>query len=92
MPGIALTLMATALAVDKTDVVTVLVFPVMVACLYYGGKFNAFLFGNKVIHHLGEISYSLYLLHPFVLGVAGHYGRGAAGPALVSLRLDSLHF
>ena len=91
MPGIALTLMATALAVDKTDVVTVLVFPVMVACLYYGGKFNAFLFGNKVIHHLGEISYSLYLLHPFVLGVAGHYeGVAAARLGFSAPRLFAL--
>jgi peptidoglycan/LPS O-acetylase OafA/YrhL len=78
MPGIALILLATALIIDRTDVLIVLVLPVMVACLSYDGKINALLFGNKVIHQLGEISYSLYLLHPFFRDAAAHFERATA--------------
>jgi peptidoglycan/LPS O-acetylase OafA/YrhL len=77
-PLLVFALAAVAFALDKTDVLTVLVFPVIVACLYYDNKVTAALVGNKVIYHLGEISYSLYLIHPFFVTIAGHYAKTAA--------------
>jgi len=62
-----------AFYLDKTDVITVALFPCLVLCLSKNTQTGSQLFGNIIVHHLGKISYSLYLLHPFFLGVAGHY-------------------
>lgn len=73
-----LILLCASLFVDQTDVFTVSVISLLIGCLYYNGKIGVALFGNGIIHHLGKISYSLYLLHPFFIGVAGHYKDVAA--------------
>jgi peptidoglycan/LPS O-acetylase OafA/YrhL len=72
-PCIVLLLLAFALWADRTDLFIVFLLPPLVASLYFNAAPSKALFGNGVVHHLGEISYSLYLLHPFFLGVAGHY-------------------
>jgi peptidoglycan/LPS O-acetylase OafA/YrhL len=77
-PFLVLFLLAVALWADKTDLVSVLLLPPLVACLYFDACLGRALFGNRLIHHLGEISYSLYLLHPLFLGVAGHFEDVAA--------------
>jgi peptidoglycan/LPS O-acetylase OafA/YrhL len=77
-PGVILLLLAAALWADKTDIVSALLLPPLVACVYFDAPIATALFGNRVVHHLGEISYSLYLLHPLFLGVAGHFESVAA--------------
>jgi peptidoglycan/LPS O-acetylase OafA/YrhL len=78
MPGLILLLLAAALWADKTDIISVLLLPLLVACVYFDAPITRALFGNRVVYHLGEISYSFYLLHPFFLGVAGHFQGVAA--------------
>ncbi|HEY3729884.1 MAG TPA: acyltransferase [Steroidobacteraceae bacterium] len=47
----------------------------MMAGLYDGGRWVDSLFGNRVIVWLGEISYSIYMLHVFVLIAANQLVR-----------------
>lgn len=71
--AVALGLLCLSLWLDRSDVFTVCLFPVLVACLYFNARLPKALFGNRLIHHLGDISFSMYLLHPFFIGVAGHF-------------------
>ena len=96
-PGLVLLLLGLALWADKTDVLSAFLLPPLVACLYFDARMSRALFGNKVVHHLGEISYSLYLLHPFFLGVAGHFEGVAAtrfgfafAPAFIAFGIASM--
>jgi peptidoglycan/LPS O-acetylase OafA/YrhL len=89
-PGAVLLFIGAALTLDKTDLLAVLAFPVLVAALYYNTRVSAGLFGNRLVHHFGEISYSLYLLHVLFLGVAGHYERVAEARFAISAPLVSL--
>jgi peptidoglycan/LPS O-acetylase OafA/YrhL len=53
------------------DVAFVLAIPFLVIGLSYDGRAASLLLGNRVVHKLGVISYSLYLLHPALRNVAG---------------------
>lgn len=54
------------------DVVVVLTFPLLVASLFYDQPVGRALFGNRLIHWMGVISYSFYLLHLLARDVAAH--------------------
>ncbi len=54
-------------AVPWGDALAVLAMPVLIVNLYYQPAAARAVFGNRVVHHLGAISYSIYLVHPFLL-------------------------
>ncbi|MDR3424553.1 MAG: acyltransferase [Alphaproteobacteria bacterium] len=66
-----LIVMAGLLGLDISDVLFVLTIPILVISLSYNGRMSSLLFGNRFIHRLGVISYSLYLLHPLMIDIAG---------------------
>ena len=39
----------------------------LIAILSRDGRLALLLFGNKLVYHLGVISYSIYLLHPLFI-------------------------
>ena len=54
------------LLIPGGDVVVVLTFPTLVIATYFNNAASALLFGNRVVYHLGVISYSIYLWHPLI--------------------------
>jgi peptidoglycan/LPS O-acetylase OafA/YrhL len=63
--------MAGLLGFSVPDAVFALAIPFLIIGLSYEGQGASLLFGNKLVHKLGVISYSLYLLHPAFRDVAG---------------------
>jgi peptidoglycan/LPS O-acetylase OafA/YrhL len=57
------------------DLPVYLLFIPLVGVLSYDGRLAQLLFGNKFIHDLGVISYSLYLLHPLFVSFAVRASR-----------------
>ncbi len=55
-------IVATQLAVH--DLIVFALFPLIVLALYYNSVSGRLIFSNKIVYHLGVISYSLYLIHP----------------------------
>ncbi len=66
---VTLALLIGLLAIPGSDVAVVLVIPFLIISLYYNSRASAVLFGNRVIYHLGLISYSLYLWHGILVDV-----------------------
>ena len=62
-----LSLLACLLAARMSDLAVFALFPLLVLCLACGTRGPARLFGAPVLVWLGEVSYSLYLLHIFLL-------------------------
>jgi len=56
-----------------SDFFFVVLCPVLVLCLTSRPGILARLLSSKVVHHLGIISYSIYLVHILPLGFAHHY-------------------
>ncbi|MEQ1845942.1 MAG: acyltransferase [Nitrospira sp.] len=53
--------------VGMPDVVLALWFPVIVVSLYYENVIGKSIFGNRLSHWIGEISYSIYIIHPLIV-------------------------
>ena len=52
----------------RTDVAIVLLFPPLIWCLHHRARLADRLLGNRAVHWLGNVSYSVYLLQmPFVI-------------------------
>jgi peptidoglycan/LPS O-acetylase OafA/YrhL len=67
-----------AAAVTNDDLPLYLLFVPLVAILSCDGRAAQLLFGNRLVYHLGLISYSIYLLHPlfvsFAVRASRHFG------------------
>jgi len=73
---IAILALMVALAVfTPEDLPIYLLFIPFVAVLSRDGRVAQALFGNKLVYHLGLISYSIYLLHPLFLTFAERSSR-----------------
>jgi peptidoglycan/LPS O-acetylase OafA/YrhL len=86
--AVILACMAALLWIDNSDVSFVILTMPLLICLYYNGKASAALFGNRLVHHLGVISYSLYLVHPLFRGPANaleNFAREHGGPTITGL-------
>jgi peptidoglycan/LPS O-acetylase OafA/YrhL len=59
----------TLAALPGTDLALVLLFPALVACLADERHWVAKVLGSRVPHRLGELSYSIYLIHMPVLWI-----------------------
>ncbi|SRR5579883_17853 len=57
--------------IPKSDVAVVISFSLLILSLYYNSRVASIVFGNRIVHHLGVVSYSLYLWHPFFRDLAG---------------------
>ena len=51
------------------DPFAVLVMPILIVNLYFQPAVARAVFGNPVVHHVGAVSYSLYLVHPLLVFV-----------------------
>lgn len=74
-------LQAILFLIPNADLAIVLTFPLLILVLYYDGSLSEKIFGNRIVYHLGIISYSIYLWHPLfrdiaarALGVAQKHG------------------
>ena len=65
-----------------TDFLVVMLFPVLVLLLAVADSLPARILGGRVCHHLGLISYSLYLVHDLLAGLMGWIHRTANGHGL----------
>src|ERR1700723_1367741 len=73
---IAILALMIALAVFTTeDLPIYLLFVPFIAILSRDGRVAQALFGNRLVYHLGLISYSIYLLHPLFLTFAERSSR-----------------
>jgi peptidoglycan/LPS O-acetylase OafA/YrhL len=61
--------------VTTDDLPIYLLFIPFIAILSRDGRVAKLLFGNKLVYHLGLISYSIYLIHPFFLTFAERSSR-----------------
>jgi peptidoglycan/LPS O-acetylase OafA/YrhL len=62
-------------SVTADDLPVYLLFVPLVAILSCDGRAALLLFGNRLVYHLGIISYSLYLLHPLFVSFAVEWSR-----------------
>jgi peptidoglycan/LPS O-acetylase OafA/YrhL len=53
-----------AVRFEVPDIVLFAFFPVIILILYFEPTFAKLIFANRLSHHLGLISYSIYLIHP----------------------------
>ena len=68
-PLVILALLTTALCYDRSDLLSLFFIILLVTSLYFDTPLAQSIFGNRLIYHFGQISYSLYLLHPLLLNV-----------------------
>ncbi len=52
---------------DATDLLSYLIIVLIVWLIAQGSRVGEGLFGNKPVYYLGQISYSLYLIHPLLV-------------------------
>lgn len=52
---------------DSTDLITYLIIAMVVWLIAQGSKVGEGMFGNGPVYFLGQISYSLYLIHPLLV-------------------------
>ena len=67
------------------DPIIFLTLPLLVCLLYFGSGAGEIAFGNPIVHRLGVISYSIYLVHPLfrpAIKRADLIFGGIVGPAL----------
>jgi peptidoglycan/LPS O-acetylase OafA/YrhL len=55
----------------RTDSVIVLLFPALILALAYSKGILSSWLGGRILHHFGEISYSIYLVHELMGGLIG---------------------
>jgi peptidoglycan/LPS O-acetylase OafA/YrhL len=67
---IILALIIAAAVLITDDLLVYLLFIPFIAILSRDGRAAQLLFGNKLVYHLGVISYSIYLIHPLFLTFA----------------------
>jgi peptidoglycan/LPS O-acetylase OafA/YrhL len=70
-----LAMMLAAAVLTTDDLPIYLLFIPFIAILSRDGRVAKLLFGNKLAYHLGLISYSIYLIHPFFLTFAERSSR-----------------
>jgi peptidoglycan/LPS O-acetylase OafA/YrhL len=70
-----LALMMVLAVFTAEDLPIYLLFVPFIAILSRDGRVAQALFGNRLVYHLGLISYSIYLLHPFFLTFAERWSR-----------------
>jgi peptidoglycan/LPS O-acetylase OafA/YrhL len=70
-----LALMMVLAVFTAEDLPIYLLFVPFIAILSRDGRVAQALFGNRLVYHLGLISYSIYLLHPFFLTFAERASR-----------------
>lgn len=73
--GLVLVAIAVAALLTANDFLIYALFVPLVALLSRDGRLAQMLFGNRIVHHLGVISYSVYLLHPLFVGPAAILSR-----------------
>ena len=59
-------LLTALLSIGAPDLMVVAVFPMVVLCLSMNVGMPAEMFSNPIMYALGVLSYSVYLLHPFL--------------------------
>jgi peptidoglycan/LPS O-acetylase OafA/YrhL len=78
----------TAVVIGR-DILVYLLFIPFIAILSRDGRVAQLLFGNKLVYHLGAISYSIYLIHPLFITFAErssrHFGSTVTAYALCVL-------
>jgi peptidoglycan/LPS O-acetylase OafA/YrhL len=72
---VVLASMLAAADLTTDDLPIYLLFIPLIAVLSRDGRVANFLFGNKLVYHLGLISYSFYLIHPLFLTFAERSSR-----------------
>jgi peptidoglycan/LPS O-acetylase OafA/YrhL len=72
---VILILIFAATLLTAHDLPIYLLFIPFIAILSRDGRVAQFLFGNKLVYHLGIISYSLYLIHPLFVTFAERSSR-----------------
>ena len=64
---VALAALAASWYLDDTDLVNYVLIVLVVWLIAQGSKVSETVFGNRPVYFLGEISYSLYLIHPLLV-------------------------
>jgi peptidoglycan/LPS O-acetylase OafA/YrhL len=86
---VILALMIAVAMLTTDDRPIYLLFIPFIAILSRDGRVAKLLFGNRLVYHLGLISYSIYLIHPFFLTFAErscrHFGSTVTAYALCVL-------
>jgi peptidoglycan/LPS O-acetylase OafA/YrhL len=72
---VILILIFAAALLTANDLPIYLLFIPFIAILSRDGRVARFLFGNKLVYHLGIISYSIYLIHPLFVTFAERSSR-----------------
>ena len=67
--------MFAATLLTTNDLPIYLLFIPFIAILSRDGRLAQLLFGNKLVYHLGVISYSIYLIHPLFVTFAERSSR-----------------
>jgi peptidoglycan/LPS O-acetylase OafA/YrhL len=73
--GVTLVAIVVAACLAHGDFLVYALFVPLVALLSRDGRLAQVLFGNRLVYHLGVISYSIYLLHPLFIGPAAILSR-----------------
>jgi peptidoglycan/LPS O-acetylase OafA/YrhL len=55
------------LCLPGTDLAIMLLFPIFIVSISFGAPFIARVLGSAPLHHVGKISYSLYLIHTLLI-------------------------
>jgi peptidoglycan/LPS O-acetylase OafA/YrhL len=81
-----------AACLTKNDFPLYFLFIPLIAILSRDGPLATLLFGNKLIYHLGAISYSIYLLHPLFVRSAALSARHFSATPLDYLLCSLIFF
>jgi peptidoglycan/LPS O-acetylase OafA/YrhL len=70
--GALILALLTLIHFEAPDIVVFALFPFIVLALYYDSWVARSLFANRVVFHLGVVSYSIYLVHPLFVSLDEH--------------------
>lgn len=94
--GIAVLFLFTLLGINKSDFFVVALCPVLILALTVEGSLTSRVLSSSFIHHLGLLSYSIYLVHELLGGLiewvhrevnARGYGHGQSYAAVLAILL-----